>query len=312
MGTDWHDILRQIVKATALLGKNEVAQPVKPYLRYQDPINRIIAMPAYVGGDIGVAGIKWIASFPKNIQQNIPRAHSVIILNEEKTGVPVAVINTPVISGIRTAGVTGTIVQRYLQHIEVPQEGFDFGIIGFGPIGRLHLEMICSLFPDTIRKIYLYDLQPIDAAHIPEAYRDKVVIATSWQEAYRASKIFITCTVSTGAYIDIPPRKGTLQLNISLRDYKPELVKYVDTMIVDDWEEICRENTDIEQMHLQYGLNKEDVIEIHEALFGDIWTDLENKVVMFNPMGMAIYDMAVGKYYLEKSIETGIGLVLEA
>jgi ornithine cyclodeaminase len=157
----------------------------------------------------------------------------------------------------------------------------------------------------------VYDLRQVHSVDIDEKYRDMVVICSSWQEVYEKSRVFMTCTVSSAPYIDIPPRKGTLQLNISLRDYKAELIKYVDMMIVDDWEEICRENTDVEQMHLKYGLQKSGVLEIYDALYGGNWDNLDEKVVMFNPMGMAMYDIAVGRYYYDKSIELAVGLTLE-
>ena len=311
IGLDWQDVVNVIYQATQLLDEKDVIQPIKPYLRYKDISNRIIAMPAYVGGDIATAGIKWIASFPGNAERNLPRAHSIVILNDETTGVPIATINTPLISGIRTAGVTGAILSRYVEHLPENTEKFSIGIIGFGPIGQLHLDMVCELFPNLIDKIFIYDIKGVDINNIKSKYRNYVVIASSWQDVYNSSRVFITCTVSSTPYINIPPPKGTLQLNISLRDYHAEIVKYVDVMIVDDWEEICRENTDVERMHIEFGLTKSDVIEISRAIDGNNWNDLDSKVIMFNPMGMAIYDIAISKYYLDKSIEQGIGLILE-
>ena len=105
IGRNWKDLAKVIEKAIICLGNQEFAQPVKPYLRYKDKVNRIIAMPAFIGGDINFSGIKWIASFPKNFQKGLKRAHSVSILNEADSGVPVCTINTTLISGIRTAAV---------------------------------------------------------------------------------------------------------------------------------------------------------------------------------------------------------------
>src|SRR5512145_2740153 len=42
--------------------------------------NRIIALPAYVGGDVDTAGIKWIASAPDNIHKGLERASALIAL----------------------------------------------------------------------------------------------------------------------------------------------------------------------------------------------------------------------------------------
>jgi len=72
------------------------------------------------------------------------------------------------------------------------------------------------------------------------------------------------------------------------------------------WEKICRENTDIELMHLEHGLNEKDVFNIYDD-FETQLHDLDNKVVMFNPMGMAVFDIAISQYYFTKAKELGIG-----
>src|SRR5688572_18759407 len=104
IGINWSEIIETIRDAVIAMSHGDFAQPIKPYLRYKDPVNRIIAMPAYVGGKSSSSGIKWIASFPNNLARSLPRAHSVTILNRVDTGVPFSIINTPIISAIRTAG----------------------------------------------------------------------------------------------------------------------------------------------------------------------------------------------------------------
>ena len=79
VGLDWPALLDALEAAVHIADTGEYAQPIKPYLRYGDPRNRIIAMPAYIGGTVHAAGIKWIASFPDNIHHGQPRAHSVMV-----------------------------------------------------------------------------------------------------------------------------------------------------------------------------------------------------------------------------------------
>ncbi len=298
-----------IDSAVMLVNSNQFSQPIKPYLRFGDVKNRIIAMPAYLGGEIHFAGIKWIASFPGNITKGLPRAHSVTVLNNCHTGEPVCVINSSKISGIRTAAVSGYIVKRFLAHSA--RRPICVGISGAGPIGRLHLKMLASIAGSHIDRFLLFDIDRSAAENCKETLGGNAVICDSWQEAFTAADIFVTCTASTERYINIPPKEGSLQLNISLRDYFPDFRKHVGMLLTDNWEEVCRENTDIELMYKAGLIAKEDVYSIFEIDKGKVFKNLDqNTVVMFNPMGMGIFDIAIGARYYSNSKQRGIGVSL--
>lgn len=294
LGANWKALINVIEEATIVLKAKQISQPIKPYLRFNNPINRIIAMPAFLGGNFKIAGIKWIASFPENIKRSIKRAHAVIILNDTETGAPTTLVNTALISGIRTAAVSGFILKKYMELNKV--NDLSCGIIGFGPIGQLHLQMLEGLLGDNIKNVFIYDLNKIDRALI-SGYKKEIIICNDWREVYEKSSIFITCTVSSQRYVDMKPKKGGVYINVSLRDFQTDFLKSIDVNVVDNWEEICRENTDIENAHKQFGLSKSSVFEITDVFTKEIMSSLETKSFMFNPMGMAIYDVAIAKYY---------------
>jgi N-[(2S)-2-amino-2-carboxyethyl]-L-glutamate dehydrogenase len=301
LGIDWPSLLDVVEDATRLIGKKEIHQPIKPYLRFKDPANRIIAMPAYVGGSFNSAGIKWIASFPGNLSRSIKRAHSVIILNDAETGIPISIINTALLSGIRTASVSGFVLKKYIESNS--RKRLICGIIGFGPIGRLHLQMLKACFGEMIDHFLVYDIAGVSKKTIDE-YNDQenIVVCSDWEDVYTRSDVFITCTVSSHRYVNMVPKKGAVYLNVSLRDFHPGFLKNTDLIVVDNWEEICRENTDIERASLDFGLAKKDVLEIHEILNDTSLSSLSDRSFMFNPMGMAVYDIAVAKYFYNLAV----------
>lgn len=308
---DWNKTIDVIEDTVKCLNKNDFVQPIKPYLRYRNLENRIIAMPAFLGGNFNMAGIKWIASFPENTSKGIARAHCVVVLNDVDTGKPVSIINTALLSIIRTASVSGLIMRYYDQARKL--ERFNLGIIGWGPIGRKHFELFLDLYGDRIDTIFLYDIRPIiNKEEVDLRYRNKVVITTNWEEAYRDADVFITCTVSLERYIDQQPKQGSLQLNVSLRDYKLNIFDHVKNgIIVDDWDEVCREDTDIEYMHIEKGLQKNDTKTLRDVVCYNYINDFKkDQTVMFNPMGMGVFDVAIATYYLRQAESRNVGTIL--
>ncbi|WP_405108696.1 2,3-diaminopropionate biosynthesis protein SbnB [Paenibacillus sp. FSL K6-1217] len=312
MNLPWHLCIDTIRRTVQVMATQEFSQPIKPYLLFdKDPSSRIIAMPAYVGGGIGMAGIKWIASFPGNHNRQLPRAHSVTILNDPGSGKPLAIINSPLISGIRTASVSGLMIQEYGKAHPFADK-IIAGIVGFGPIGQLHLSMLTQLLGDRLEEIRIFDQNP-DALHpIPEELRTRIRPVDSWEEAYEEADIFITCTISSSGYIDRKPKEQSLLLNVSLRDFTPAILSYTSAIVVDDWDEVCRANTDIEHMHNQRGLRREDTVSIVEVVCGNGLAKFpQEEAVMFNPMGMAAFDIAIGSLYYHEALKFGCGQELD-
>lgn len=306
IGIPWEDTIKVIENTVKCIHENDFSQPIKPYLRYKNPINRIIAMPAYVGADINVAGIKWIASFPENVALNLPRAHSVLVLNNADTGEPICIINSSLLSVIRTASVSGLIIKYF--DLFRNKKDLKVGIIGWGPIGQHHYKLCSELLADKISQFHLYDNRSIiDKEQIGSDQR--VVVVERWEDAYLDADIFITCTVSKDRYIDAKPKEGSLHLNISLRDYKTNIFDYVkNNIIVDDWNEVCRENTDIELMHKEKGLLEEHTKSIVDVVCNNALSEYHSSdTLMFNPMGMAAFDIAIANYFFHQAQSAGIG-----
>lgn len=168
---DWHSLAKTMLETLRLIDQDEYRQPVKPYLKFNHPQNRIISMPAYLGGSFNKAGIKWIASFPDNASLGLPRAHSVIVLNNASTGRPEAILNSPLPSIARTASISGLMVRSFLESRSI--NSIRLGIIGWGPIGQHHAQMASALFGSKLDSLHIFDLRKIDITTIPLELRKK-------------------------------------------------------------------------------------------------------------------------------------------
>src|SRR5881296_3974195 len=133
--------------------------PDSHFLRLPDkPDCRIIALPAYLGNNFGVAGLKWIASYPANVQRGFPRASAVLVLNNYETGYPFAILESSIISAARTAA-SAVLAAHWLSGRSCRANSL--GIVGTGFIARYVYDFLL----DTgwmIEEVHLHDRSPVE------------------------------------------------------------------------------------------------------------------------------------------------------
>ena len=304
LGYQWKDVINVIREAVECIAIGDFAQPIKPYLRFGNKENRIIAMPAYIGGRVNKAGIKWISSFPQNVIHNIPRASCITVLNDAGTGNPIAVFNSPLISIVRTVAVSGYVLQKYIKF--ACKAKYNIGIIGWGPIGQTHLNMCKELLGDKIGNIYLFDIRGIDL------FSGEITICESWKRVYEGADILITCTSSLERHIDLSAKREMLVLDISLRDFCAEaLDSFALPFIVDDWSEVNREDTDIEYYTNTGKLCAKNTITLCDILNKELANFYKKgDTIFFAPMGMGVFDISIADYFYRQAVENMRGMHL--
>src|SRR5437762_5679671 len=134
--------------------------PDSHFLRFPDkPDCRIIALPAYLGQNFDVAGLKWIASYPANIQRGFPRASAVLVLNSYETGYPFAVLESSIISAARTAA-SAALAAHWLSGQS--RRAHSLGIVGTGFIARYVYEFLVDT-GWTVEEVRLHDRSPLES-----------------------------------------------------------------------------------------------------------------------------------------------------
>lgn len=316
-GDDSELYLRALRPALVAHAEGGVIQPLKPYLRARGKdghiADRIIAMPVHLV-DPEVSGIKWIGSKHDNpTRTGLARASGLIVLNDPRTNFPVGILEASLISSWRTAAVT-CLAARALAR----KDFTDVALIGCGVIGRTQIAALLQQF-DQINTVHLYDLNRTAAQRLADELldqREHVVarLANSAEDVVRAADVVVPCTVTDEPYIRFDwLRRGTFVSNVSIMDVHPDVFLNADKVVVDDWEQSNRERKIINQLVLAGKFSRAQLhAELGEILSGRRpGRESDDEIVVLNPMGMAVADIACAAEIFARARKRGIGTWLD-
>ena len=289
----------KIVEETYLMHKNGFTNnPDSYFLKFPDnDKDRIIALPASINDpNIQIAGIKWIASYPGNIEKNLQRASATMILNDYRTGYPLALLEASQISAHRTAA-SGAITVGALS--ERGREINTVTLVGCGVLGQKTIHYLVSLGFD-IKELMVYDLNEKYAERFVEKNDqfEKCRISSTLKEAFESDLIILT-TTSVDPYIDIGDIdiKRQIILNISLRDLHPIIIEN-SLNVVDDIDHCLKAQTSCHLTEQKLG-NRDFINAVIADVLDGSFEDDTSKPIVISPFGLGVLDLALA-YHIYK------------
>jgi N-[(2S)-2-amino-2-carboxyethyl]-L-glutamate dehydrogenase len=301
------EIVSLVETAYRLHSGGDSVNPPSYFLRFPDrPSSRIIALPASIGGGVGVDGLKWISSFPENVEAGIPRASAVLILNDQETGYPFACLEASIISATRTAAMAALAADRLSGERPRPAR---VGFFGTGLIAR-YVHTFLAKTGWSFDKVGVYDLSA-DSATGFEGYLERsgdggrITLHDDPEQLIRSSDMIVFATVAGRPHVTDPSwlAHNPLVLHVSLRDLAPEIV-LASTNIVDDVEHCLKADT---SPHLAEQLtgNRDFVHGTLDDVIAGRVTLPADRPTVFSPFGLGVLDLAVGKYVYDRVAGNG-------
>jgi ornithine cyclodeaminase len=298
------DVVRDAYLAHA---EGHSINPDSFFLRFPEkPDCRIIGLPAYLGNGFGVAGMKWIASYPGNVQRGFPRASAVLVLNSYETGYPFAILESSIISAARTAA-SAALAAYWLNGQS--RQAQALGIVGTGFIARYVYDFLV----DTgwaFKEVRLYDKSPVESEKFRTTacrleHHRSVKVVPHVTDLLSASDLIVFTTVASVPHVGDPWLfdHNPLVLHISLRDLAPEILLRSQN-VVDDVEHVMKANTSPHLTEQLTGNRNFVTGTLAEIMLGRRSVN-RSRPIIFSPFGMGILDLAVGKWVYDQAVAAG-------
>jgi 2,3-diaminopropionate biosynthesis protein SbnB len=301
------EIVSLVDTAYRLHSAGDSVNPPSYFLRFPDrPSSRIIALPASIGGGVGVDGLKWISSFPENVAAGIPRASAVLILNDQETGYPFACLEASIISATRTAAMAALAAGQLSRGRPRPAR---VGFFGTGLIAR-YVHTFLAATGWSFEEVGVHDLSA-DSATGFRGYLERsgeggrITVHEGAEQLVRSSDMVVFATVAGRPHVSDRSwfEHNPLVLHVSLRDLAPEIL-LASTNVVDDAEHCLKADT---SPHLAEQLTgNRDFLHgtLDDVMAGRVSVPADRPAV-FSPFGLGVLDLAVGKYVYDRVAGNG-------
>jgi N-[(2S)-2-amino-2-carboxyethyl]-L-glutamate dehydrogenase len=319
-GLDMAAIVDVIERAFRVKAAGQVQMPPKVMIGWSDApgseerLGRIMAMPAYVGGEFDVAGLKWIPSVPDNPRlRGLPRANALVLLSDRETGLPLAVMDGTVVSAMRTGAVTGVAVR----HLADPSAERAC-LLGAGVLAHTQLDALRVVMP-KLRRVDVYD--PDQARSRRFCERQSAATGLDMRASQNAEQAVRGAPVVVPATMAVEPTfepewldDGVTVVLVSSLDGPESLHAATDLLVVDDWlHESTHEGRYAERL-VRAGIlpeSGEGAVELADVIAGSHpgRTSPAQRIVV-SPVGVALDDVTTAKHVFDNARRLGVGTEL--
>jgi len=260
----------------------------------------------------GTAGLKWVSTCRDHAKPGFSRNCGIIILNDQNTGVPYALMDSFYITVKRTAATTAVSAKLLAR-----RDAGTVAIMGAGAQGRESLKMLQFVLP-KLNRAKIFDIRPevINGylRTMADEFRGEIISCSTIREAVEdADVLLITATCFDSKEHQIKdawlPREGIYISPIAMvRLFERDTVSRMDKVTTDDLRQ-SRYFAGTEYLPSGFPTIYGELGKIMIGLRAGRENDREN-VLALN-FGLALHDIHIGRKVYEVAKEKGIGTWLD-
>ena len=310
------DCMAAVEKAFADLARGGAIMPQRTPIPVPESDGIALFMPAYIKG-MGALGAKVVTVYKNNMSKHkLPVVLGTIILLDDATGFPVAVMDGGFITAMRTGAVSG-VATKYMARKDVK-----VGMI-FGTGVQAYTQVLAMCEARKFKKILAYSIDPEERKtdfkkRVEAATKVQVEIAASPEEAVRQADVVTLATSAKDPIVDGDWFKPGTHINAvgshapGMRELDEKTV--IRSKIVCDLTSACQAEAGDFMIPSNEGKWKWNSVRgnLGEVVLNQIkGRENDEEITLFKSVGLAIQDMSTARAVYEKATKEKVGMEFE-
>ncbi|MDP6200984.1 MAG: ornithine cyclodeaminase family protein [Candidatus Marinimicrobia bacterium] len=293
------DLMKEIEVGFVAYTRGDVVVPPVGELQFESPPGDVHIKYGYIKND-DVYVIKIASGFPRNSDRGIPNGNGMMLVFNQKTGEPMAILKDEAhLTDVRTA-VAGAICAKYLS----PKIVSNIGIVGTGLQAKMQLNYLkkiidCNnviVWGRSETSLLKYQSNMIDTDY-------KIITTTNINDVINNCQLIVTCTSSETPLINhVNPGTHITAMGSDTLT-KQELVTSIlmkADLVVADSKSQCEVRGEIYQALKSNDFSMDDVVELGEVLSGKTTgRTSDSQITIADLTGVAVQDIQISKAVLK-------------
>jgi ornithine cyclodeaminase/alanine dehydrogenase len=306
---DISSVIDAVERGFADFSAGRIVMPVRTAVRVSDPPGVMLVMPCAMT-ESKALGTKIVSVFPQNPTRGLPTIPALYALLDYETGMPTAVMDAGLITGLRTAAASA-VATKYLAR----EDAKTLGILGTGVQGLYHALAIPAV--RKIEKLIVMGSSPEKSRAFAESLVGKVsaeIVPAGSIEEVAGADIVVTGTTSATPLFSGSLLKSGAHVNnvgshsMTAREMDTEAVAR-STVVVDSYDAAWAESGDIMIPIDEGAITREHVVaELGEVVLGKKpGRNNAQELTLFKSNGLAFQDAVTAALALERAKAERVG-----
>jgi ornithine cyclodeaminase/alanine dehydrogenase-like protein (mu-crystallin family) len=289
------DLLDAVEEAYRDVAAGRDRSPLRSHVTLES--GDLLLMPGVRAGGAG-ASVKLVTVVPGNAERGLPTIHAVVAWFDAATGRPLALLDGPAITAMRTGAASG-VATRLLARTDASI----LAVIGAGAQAEWQVRAILAARP--ISRIVVYARGADARAAFAERMGDETGVAAeavgSARDAVEVADVICCATTATEPVFDAGWVRPGTHVNgigayrLGMVELPPDLFGRADVVAVDAREAVRAEAGDLMAAVDAGSVAEDDLVEIGSVQRGWAERRPNGAITVFKSVGLAIQDVAAAE-----------------